>query len=356
MAKKKRLIDFEPGLLVGVDENGLGARLGPLVVTGVRARVSEAGLARLQKGLGKRIRADLDDSKVLVSNKDYRLGEAWARALVERTSGIRPSSPTELFESLSLEARTARDENCPPSALKQCSFSEREAFVSDDELLARIRGHLETLDSQGISLDGVRTYRVCTGELNRLRKLGINRFSADLHGMEKLVLGFLPQDGEKVPFTATCGKVGGMAQYSRFFGPLGGRLHTALCETAAESAYSFPGLGVISFLRDADASDPLVMMASLVGKYVRELLMGRIARFYLAGDTADLPSGYHDPVTSIFVDQTLPVRRSLAIVDACFERDRELKEAKDEPPLALKSKKKKAAVPAPSSGQESLFE
>lgn len=354
MARQKRLIDFVPGALVGVDENGLGARLGPLIVTGVRAQVSEEGIARLRKGLGKKIRADLDDSKVLVSNKDYRVGEAWARVLVERVSGRAPETPAELFESLSVEGREERDRNCPKPALGQCSFQKSEQFVSDEELVKRIKGHLESLCERGINLSGVRTYRICTGELNRLRRSGVNRFSADLHGMEKVVLS-LAGENDAIPFTATCGKVGGMAQYGRFFGPLSGRLHSVLGETQAESAYSFPGLGTLSFLRDADASDPLVMMASLVGKYVRELLMGRIARFYLDGDSTDIPSGYHDPITGIFVSQTLPLRRSLSIVDACFERERDVKDPNS---TETKNKPKKAALlssPA-STGQSSLFE
>lgn len=353
MAKQKRLIDFLPGTLVGVDENGLGARLGPLIVTGVRANVSEAGLARIRKGLGKKIRSDLDDSKVLVSNKDYRVGEAWARALVERTSGSTPETPDELFESLSLERSDERNRNCPPAALDQCSFRKNEPFVADDEILQRIRGHLETLASHGIELTGVRTYRICTGELNRLKRSGVNRFGADLHGMEKVVLSLAPSEKDAAPMTATCGKVGGMAQYGRFFGPLAGRLHSVLGETQAESAYSFPGLGTLSFLRDADASDPLVMMASLVGKYVRELLMSRISRFYLDGDSAELPSGYHDPVTGIFVAQTLPLRRSLNIIDSCFERERDVK---DDGSSGTKPKKVARGAPNASTGQSNLFE
>ena len=66
---------------VGVDENGLGARLGPLVVTAVLAEVSPAGQALLGRPLRGKIRADLGDSKRLVSHGDVTLGEAWAREL-----------------------------------------------------------------------------------------------------------------------------------------------------------------------------------------------------------------------------------------------------------------------------------
>ena len=73
----------------------------------------------------------------------------------------------------------------------------------------------------------------------------------------------------------------------------------------------------------ADASDPLVMLASLVGKYVRELLMARIVRFYPAGDDESGASGYHDPVTHAFVERTALFRRDRSVPIHCFERARD---------------------------------
>src|ERR1044072_8008304 len=79
---------------------------------------------------------------------------------------------------------------------------------------------------------------------------------------------------------AVCGKVGGYARYSDAFGPLAGRLHAIIEEGAKRSAYSFPGLGTIAFVRDADANHLLVAMASMVGKWIREVMMTRIVRHY----------------------------------------------------------------------------
>jgi hypothetical protein len=65
------------------------------------------------------------------------------------------------------------------------------------------------------------------------------------------------------------------------------------------------------------------MLASLVGKYVRELFMRRIASHYPRGPEAPRPSGYHDPVTDDFVVDTSRLRRKRAVPDRCFERDRD---------------------------------
>jgi ribonuclease HII len=118
-----------------------------------------------------------------------------------------------------------------------------------------------------------------------------------------------------------CGKVGGFGKYGGAFGPLGGRLSTVLEEGRARSAYHFPGVGEIAFVRDADATDLGVAMASMVGKWLREVLMARIVRHY-RGEQPALPdaSGYHDPVTSAFVEATRLRRAEREVPDRCFER------------------------------------
>jgi ribonuclease HII len=304
---------------IGIDENGLGARLGPLIVTGVLARVDERGERLLRRKLPQRLRGDLDDSKRLVSCRDYSLGEAWARALVEAptpASSPRPASPVDLFAELSLEGLPALRAPCPDTAEPQCWHTEGEAFMADDEQLTRVRGHVAYLRERGVDLRLARSSVVCAFRLNEQKARGITRFTADLHAMERLVLHFREAAGAEV--RGVCGKVGGIAEYPKFFGPLAGRLHVTLEEGRKASVYRFPDLGEIAFVRDADASDPLVMLASLVGKYVRELLMGRIARYWRANQ--ELPSGYHDPVTTRFVEETAAARKKRRLPVTCFER------------------------------------
>jgi ribonuclease HII len=302
---------------VGVDENGLGSRLGPLVVTGVLARANESGAATLAKRLPKSIRASLDDSKRLVSHTDVRLGEAWARELAP--PGV--ATPSALFERLSLEGVPKLSARCPEHAAAQCWGAEGEAFTAEPALRKRVARHRALLAERGVELLAVRTSVLCTDTLNRARRAGHNRFVSDLHAMEKLVLALRKEAQADV--VAVCGKVGGMNEYSRFFGPLGGWLHNVLDEGHARSSYRFPGVGEIAFVRDADASDPLVMLASLVGKYVRELFMTRIARHYPNFDPATRPSGYHDPVSGAFVERTALVRKRRKHPDTCFERERD---------------------------------
>jgi hypothetical protein len=348
---------------VGVDENGLGARLGPLIVTAVLAEVSAAGEALLSRAPRGKLRQDLGDSKRLVSHADVGLGEAWARAL----TGDRFASPRALFEHLSLETSASLERDCPSHVAEQCWGTLGENFESTPELCSRVAGHVEKLRQRGVHVREVLVASTCTQRLNRARQNGGNRFISDLHAMEALLLELRQRAGKDL--VAVCGKVGGMTDYDRFFGPLSGRLRATLVISRKKSGYYFPGLGEIHFVQDADARDALVMLASLVGKYVRELLMARVFRFHsgvrpspaespgsgppshvgarelqaaldIAGsrepqaalgsasresETAGVGSvsGYHDPRTDAWVRETLVRRRALRIVDECFERARD---------------------------------
>jgi ribonuclease HII len=86
-------------------------------------------------------------------------------------------------------------------------------------------------------------------------------------------------------------------------------------------------VGELYFVRDADAHDVLVMLASLVGKWVRELLMARIARYYEPDAVPEeWPSGYHDPQSARFVAASALARKQREIPATCFERARDANE------------------------------
>ncbi len=309
-----------PAFRIGVDENGLGARLGPLVVTAVLARVDERGERVLSRKPPNRMRLELADSKAVVSHGDVALGEAWARVLAGRAL----ATPDEVFERLSLESRATLRSPCPSHVEHQCWSASREAFAADDERLDRIAGHISWWAERGIEIVAVKTTIVCTKHLNDGKRAGGNRFVSDLHAMERLVIELRRVAGSDV--TAVCGKVGGMDDYSKFFGPLSYRLHSVIARGKKLSAYHFPGIGELRFERDADARDSLVMLASLVGKYVRELLMARVSGFYDAGDPELASvSGYNDPLTARFVSKTALARRERLVPADCFERLRDVK-------------------------------
>jgi ribonuclease HII len=76
--------------------------------------------------------------------------------------------------------------------------------------------------------------------------------------------------------------------------------------------------GTISFIKDADAHHLPVSVASMVGKYLREIEMEAINS--LLGNGARHASGYRDKVTRQFIAQTEQKRHEKGIPDRCFLR------------------------------------
>jgi ribonuclease HII len=311
----------QPLIRVGIDENGLGPRLGPLIVTAVHARTEGGGHRLVARPPRGDLATRLGDSKALVSFGDVALGEAWARAVLAIVRGRRMETPDELVMSMSVDSPDALQRRCPEHHVDQCWSRRGEQFTADEELVADVSTDLAKLTRKGVMVLGVQVAIVCAERLNDAVSRGLSRFAVDLHAMERLALSVRDKVDEDLE--VTCGKVGGYDRYGSAFGPLAGRLHTPISEGRARSEYRVLGLGTISFVRDADAGHLLVCMASLIGKWVREVLMARVTRFHRAYDPS-LPeaSGYHDPVTTRFVDSSALARRSRNISDACFERRR----------------------------------
>jgi ribonuclease HII len=307
---------------IGADENGLGPRLGPMVVTAVMARVTPEGDRLVGRKARGALALRLGDSKALLAHGDVALGEAWARALVQRGCGRTPApvtTPDELIHAIALDDRAALRAPCPGHVEAQCWSVEGEQLEAPEALVATVARDLDRLAERGVELVAVRSVLLCAKRMNEGLDAGKSRFSLDLHAMERLVLDLGALAREEV--TAVCGKVGGFGKYGAAFGPLGGRLHQVVEEGRPRSAYHFPGVGEISFVRDGDATDLCIAMASMVGKYLREALMARVARFY-RGEQPELPdaSGYYDPVTTRFIDATRLARAKREVPDGCFER------------------------------------
>ena len=304
-------------LRVGVDENGLGPRLGPLVVTAASAHVEDdraPGNGALARAVSEGL---LGDSKGLVSYRNNALGEAWARVLVTR-NGLVPGTPNAVLEALLHDDRAWLRALCPELHSVQCWGHEDEVFSANEALLARVADAASYLENAGVQLLTPRVVVRCTARLNEALAQGLSRFDVDLHAMEELVAECMKRASR---VEAVCGKVGGRDRYLDVFRVLPAGEVVFFSEGRAESVYRFGDRAHVSFIRDADGTDALVGLASLVGKWVRDLLMDRIVRHHrklVPG--LERVSGYHDPKTAKFVDATRLSRGRTGLPGTCFER------------------------------------
>ncbi len=177
-----------PVIRIGIDENGLGPRLGPLIVTAVVARVDGAGHKRVDTRPRGAIRERLGDSKRLVAYGESSLGEAWARAIARRAGHPEARTAQELVRGLSLDDASTLRAPCPESHAEQCWSTAGDALVAEADLVAEVSRDLARLEQGGVSVLYASSVITCTRRLNDGVSRGLTRFHLDLHAMERLAL------------------------------------------------------------------------------------------------------------------------------------------------------------------------
>jgi ribonuclease HII len=301
--------------VVGVDENGLGPLLGPLVTTAVTLEVARYQPDR-HGDIGREL--GIDDSKATAGFGQMGMAEGLALAVYERLWGHTARDVDALFEGLLLDRPSALRGHCPSRSEAQCwSVQPALPCLGGDPA----HGHeiLRRLAARGVRLVHVRSALACTGTLNRLLRAGQSRVEVDLELMERLVLDARQKSGADV--RAICGMVGGIRNYPDKMRHLRTEQLSQRRAQGGTLAFDVSGLGHLRFEIDADARHLPVALASMIGKYVRELWMERQNRFYRGHEpTLEEVSGYHDPVTQRFVSESARLRRRLGIEEDCFSR------------------------------------
>lgn len=316
-------------LVAGVDENGLGPRLGPLLATcatlELATNYNEATLGDLGRHLG------IEDSKKSSGFSKMKKAESLTLALLHAELGHTPNTMAEVVAALSERGVSVLKARCPSKAEQKQCWSTEVALPAFGGDLESGQVMLAGLEEAGVLVRRVRSRFACAKEIGDELSAGNSKLKLDLLLFEALLLDAHKATGK--PLLSFCGMVGGIRDYTSYFSEFKG----AKAHEPAESEWTSFGasaesearddkcyrtkVGVVRFEKKADARHLPVALASMVGKYLRELSMARLNRFY-QGHIEDLrpASGYHDSVTEVFVDQTAKLRRRLQIRDACFFR------------------------------------
>ncbi|MBL8678018.1 MAG: hypothetical protein JNK05_02575 [Myxococcales bacterium] len=308
----------DEAVLLGVDENGLGSRLGPMTITAVRVVVDRARLkdrAAMRRAVA---RADIGDSKELCAHGSMADTEGAVLALLERHTGAKPRSLTEFAALTTIETDEELRRDCPDGEAPRVCFDDAVALPAFGP--GPTSEHYETaerLANKGFELDAVRVSVQCAGRINDAKAKGRSRMDLDLDAMLSLVSA-LAVPGRSVD--ASLGKVGARMRYHDALAARFALVRTEL-ETRERSTYHVSNVGALSFVMDGDATEPAISLASMIGKYARELWMHRHNRYWTSAvEGASPASGYHDPVTARLVDATALARKKLQIPERCFER------------------------------------
>ena len=260
-----------PMLVCGVDENGMGPRLGPLVATAVTLRLASYDRGKLRR---RGLKHGVGDSKQTSAFGQMRHAESLALALAERALGAIPESADDVLRGLGLETPAALRAPCPDAThVSQCwGALALPAFGGTlDEGRATLRG----LEGRTLEVMHVRTHAICAGRLNAAFAEGKTKLDVDLATFEWLLMDAREAAGEDL--LAHCGIIGGLRRYVPRFSRFGvappGEFRLAepvrvLEEVKGRSRYAVPDLGEVSFEVKADDRH-LAVWARLDGGEVR---------------------------------------------------------------------------------------
>ncbi len=303
-------------LVLGIDENGLGPRLGPLVATAVALEVTAYDARALAR---RGARAGIGDSKATAGFGRMAIAESVSLALAELALGRPPATADELLDAVAVEGALVLRAPCPERTAAQC-WSEPVPLPVFGGEIGEGRKALAALARAGITVRRARSAIACARAFND----GVDRWGSKLRVDLALFEGLMrdARDALDTELHILCGMVGGVRKYAEHFTSVTPDRLETIEESRRACRYRVAALGEVHFEVDSDATHLPVALASMLGKYVRELGMHRQNAFYRRHAPA-LPqvSGYHDPVTGDFVKATRLLRRRLGIEDRCFERE-----------------------------------
>ena len=239
---------MEGMLVMGVDENGLGPRLGPLVATSLTLDIPRYARASL---CGRGLALGLTDSKETGGFGRMGFIESVSLALLNRVGSGVPESVNALLDALHPDGRARLRAVCPdPSTAAQCWATELSlpVFGGDPSFGGSLIDRL--IGRSALRIVDLQSRVACAGLLNAKLVAGTNKLAVDLELFEELIASVRERHG--APLLAVCGMIGGIRDYaSRMarFDPVEPR---PLQSRRGQRRYAVGGVGEVRFEVDAD--------------------------------------------------------------------------------------------------------
>jgi ribonuclease HII len=302
--------------LVGIDEAGYGPQLGPLVVSAVVLELPDAMLAR-QRSLPKIACLWKTLSNIISENKScVKVTVCDSKALYQPARGIKELERTALVFKRLIEP-------------DYCNHNELTLPLSaDNNEINRLTQTLRVeLNTNSIQFREVKASIVeptdFNGGIRRLRNKA--DFLWEVSG--ELIKHCVDKYNHKNMVVIRAGKQGGRNYYLPYLQRLfAGKIVRPVEQGFDNSSYIIrtkPSVNaLISFIKDGDASEFAIALASIFSKYYRELSMLKLNRFFQSHIPLLKPtSGYH-PDSRRFIRAINPLFNKLGLERNNFIRMR----------------------------------
>ncbi|MGB9824698.1 MAG: hypothetical protein ACPLN0_01040 [Candidatus Hydrothermia bacterium] len=281
------IFDTQQFKVCGIDENGYGPLLGPLVVTGVSMDVKGVDPLTACEIKGYRFPIPVKDSKEIFrrSEKSYAVGESIALTLLKAVS-IEVDSLQEFLRKVchydnDLSAYGIEDLKIPAFGGK-INYKLLDYLRVSGLILKEIHGEILMADKYNFYIENLGNKALL--DLSCFVKVA-SRFNTELYLL---------------------GKIGGTTHYGRFFEDLG-LSYSVIKESFSHSVYKIQNLGELHFIMNGDSLYVPITFAGIIGKYLRELVMQSLSVALGFKDPIPYASGYfHDERTYKIMDALPP--------------------------------------------------
>jgi ribonuclease HII len=264
--------------ICGIDENGFGPVLGPLVITGILT----------DKDI--KISEYIKDSKIFYRNKkDFKKLEEIAIVLYYMIEKKLPLSPYEIYKKF---------------VLSECAFSENICeknipvdFKIDqpDKILFKYNDFLE----ESYKLKEIRVKVICPYFFNEFISMKNSKFILNLLTFCKII----KELAEYKEIKFFCGKIGGLIYYKKYLNYFFSDYEVKTIEENENfSSYKISN-GIqnfeVIFYKDVENISLLSSLSSILGKYIREIVMESIRKSL---NIKEEISGYRDKKTKKMIE------------------------------------------------------
>ncbi len=271
---------------LGIDENGYGPVMGPLIVTGICAN----------RDIKKNWAEGIKDSKKIFSRNSagYKKIEEISLAQFFLVFGYLPKNPREFIEKLSFLQCTNKSkniciENIPPD------FS----WAVKSDVDKRIDCFYEFFKKNSLKINDMKSSILCPFEFNNLCNKRIKKDHINFLQFEKIIKHFL---GKYKKISISAGKIGGRNKYLEFTSstfPFW--LSKITKENTDISSYVFENEDRkihISFIKNIEEKSFIACLSGIIGKYIREIM---ITGINISLGNKEFVSGYREKKTKEFL-------------------------------------------------------
>ena len=269
-------------IILGIDENGLGPLLGPLVITGTLISYHENTTNWFK---------DITDSKEFFKVRTKSKFEVLEETVISLFYLIKermPTSPLEIFESFCLPYKCSSDINICTNKLPTEFL-----WADTEKSKKRCTDFSSWADKNNLKLQSINSIFVCPKEINSFTKENTKLFLDFLS-----FCNIIKRANYKDNLEVFAGKIGGLKFYYPYLKYVMKDYEIKIItETMEESIYILSKEGAsirLGFFMNVEKLSFPAALSSIVGKYIRELSMFSIRQHL--GIKEDV-SGNHDKKT-----------------------------------------------------------